>query len=90
MKIEHKKLEVIATLDENFTQAQYETYQTLIVEKGKELRSATAFDRILIEAAQEAKIITVDKGDVTRPAVVKWLSLKIHACIGEAVTIPPE
>ena len=90
MNIKHKALEVTAVFDTDFTQSQYERYQELLIEKSKELRSASAFDRILIEAAQEAGILSDIKANLNKPPVVKWLSLKVHAAITEAVTVPPE
>jgi len=90
MKIEHKTLGVTAKLNENFTQAQLETYQETLLEKSAEYKSGATYNRVMVEAAQKAEILTDIEGDTTRPVVVKWLTLKVRACMDEATTIPPE
>lgn len=89
MKLEHKKLNVVLNINPDFTQAQYEQYQELLLEKGKDSRSGATYQRLLIECAQESKIITDIEGDVTRPVVVKWLTECIRDVVKEALEIPP-
>ena len=90
MKVEHKKLKVTAEIHADFTQKQLETYQETLLERAKEYKSGAAYNRIMVEAAQEAKIGTDLEGDATRPAVVMWLTQKIRATVDEATKIPPE
>jgi hypothetical protein len=90
MKIEHKGLNVTADVNKDFTQTQLETYQETLLEKSKEYKSGAAYNRVMVEAAQEAKILTGVEGDLTRPPVVKWLTLKVISAMDEATTIPPE
>ena len=90
MKVEHKSLEVSAEINNEFTQKQFETYQETLREKAKEYKSGAAYNRVMLEAAQDAGILTVSEGDITKPNVVMWLTLKVRSAIDEATTIPPE
>jgi hypothetical protein len=86
----HEKLGVEVEINENFTQAQYEQYQELLIEKGDQFRSVAAKSRVLIEAAQESKIVESINGDTDKPSIVLWLTKQVLAAVDAALEIPKE
>jgi len=87
---EHKKLGLKLEINSDFSQRQYEQYQELLIEKGEAFKSIAAKSRIVIEAAQEAKIVTKIEGDCEKPVSVRWFTVQILAAIDEALEIPQE
>jgi hypothetical protein len=88
--LKHEKLGIEAEFNKDFTQAQYEKYQELLIEKGDGFRSVAAKSRILIEAALESGIVKLIEGDLEKPTVVKWLTIQIVAAVDDALSIPKE
>ena len=74
------------------TQRTLEAYETRLLAKGEETRSAAAFNRILIECATEAGIaagLPADLGALKPWQVAEW-SLEINAHISAAKSPPTE
>ena len=93
-QIHHEKLNVTATLND-FSQAQYEKYQTVLVNipTEREKIAMAVADGTVVRAAIDAGILTgveAEKVGDMPPAVVKWLTRKIHFHVEEIVTVPPE
>ncbi len=90
MLTKHESLGLSVEINQDFTQEQYEKYQELIIEKGDGFKSIAAKTRIIIEAAQDAKIVTKIEGVYEKPVAVKWLTMQIIAAIDKALEIPQE
>ena len=74
------------------TQRTLEAYEKALLDKGKEVRSAAEFNRIVIEAAQVAGIVTglpADLGNEKPWRIEKW-TLAIAAHIAAAKQPPSE
>lgn len=87
---EHKSLGASIEINQDFTQAQYETYQENLLAGSKDVKAAAAYNRIMIEAALDAGFLEIKSGSLEKPAIVKWVTLQLGAVIAEALEIPKE
>lgn len=90
--ISHSALNISATLND-FSQAQFETYQSEILAqvKGKEDTAANS-NGAIVRAALKAGFLTGIPEDIgsMSPAAVKWLTKKIHEHVVKVTTPPPD
>ena len=96
MRLEHKKLGIVAELQDELLQRHVEAYFVALRELGGEKSFDLSTPQRLgnyVRAGCKAGILnTVHAEDVDgmKPAAVAWLAQKLDSHIAQALTIPPE
>ena len=90
VKIE--KYQIKAELLEEFTQAQYEKYQTRLLELTKDITIVSIVERAIVQAALDAGILTnIEKPLPDLPAkVLRWLTIKVRDFVAEQTEVPQD
>ncbi|HUT17258.1 MAG TPA: hypothetical protein VMW84_03055 [Acidobacteriota bacterium] len=85
-----KKFGVDIELVEDFTQAQFEKYQNVLIESTNEAKAAAVIERALVQAAIEAGILKgiSKKLEEYTPRVIKWLTVTVRDFINEQTEVP--
>ena len=85
-----EKFGVDIELVEDFTQAQFEKYQNVLIESTNEAKAAAVIERALVQAAIEAGILKgiSKKLEEYTPRVIKWLTVTVRDFINEQTEVP--
>lgn len=92
MEYKHAKLGLAIEL-KDFSQSQYETYHTKLLEYTKGRESVAVAAGAVVKAACDAGFLSGVKADEIggmKPASVNWLTQKIHAHVLEIITPPAD
>ena len=92
MKLVNDKLGIDAELKENFTQAEFEKYQNVLIEGTEGAKAESTISRMIVKAAVDSGILTgIDKNlEELPPRVVRWLTLKVRNFIDSETEVPQE
>ena len=90
MQLVNEKLGINAELKEDFTQAEFEKYQTILIEGTEEAKAESTISRMIVKAATDAGILTgFDKKlEECQPRVIRWLTLKIRDFLVKQTEVP--
>lgn len=78
---------------EDLTQVTLERYQEITIEKSKTMKSAAAYNRLIVEAAIESgflKNVPMETLPGMKPTQVKWLTEQVLAFVKEQTEVPNE
>lgn len=77
---------------EDFTQAQYEQYQTRLLELAKDATAAAVVERAMAQAAIDSGILSGIKTPLMEqpPRVVRWLTVQTRDFINQQLEVESE
>ena len=92
MKLVNEKLGIDAELKEDFTQSQFEKYQTALITGTESAKVNSVMERVLVQAAIDSGILTGIKTPLqdAKAKVVHWLTVKVDEFIRKESEIPQE